>query len=849
MVKKKKHDKDKWYHLAKEQGYRSRAAFKLIQLNRKFDFLSSARAVIDLCAAPGGWLQVAAKYMPVSSVLVGVDLLPIRPIRNVITLKEDITTQKCKHELKKCFKGWKVDVVLHDGAPNLGQAWAQDAYGQATLTLSALALATDFLMEDGTFVSKVFRSTDYNSLLWVFNQLFKKVTATKPPSSRNTSAEIFVVCQGYLAPKHLDPRFLDPKHVFKELDAPAQSSGMAVDQLLKMGTGKKIRNRGGYEDGITVLFKTCPVSRFIEEDRPVEQLAAMNVLSFEDEESKKYADDKLTSDEIKFCCSDLKVLSKKDIKNLLKWRLKMRTRHMKDEKKETEEKEEPSDGEESVDDEEAMDREIAERVKAERDRKKRLLKKERAKKKKAQHRVDLKMDLVNDVVDAPEDLDLFALSQIKSKRQLEAVHDGEEIDDLEITAAGYSDDDSENDSADEFLASDSERVADMDRMLEDQYSQYLERAKRKQPRLKIGKKEKKRDVDMFDAFAQWKKEQEAKLTPAAAAYNSDSDEGDEEDVMSDGEEHGAEENPLIVRDSSGAPVSSSQRAQQWFDQEMFAGVSPSLALSGGGLDSSDESEGESAKEENRRESLSAIDLDHSDAKSDSDEEMAEAGAERDSDSDSSDGFETVPMMKYRESDSDSDESDMDDKERAELLALGTLVKTGKMKWSDVIEKGYNRYTFDETDVPSWFQHDEERHNKPQMPVTKEMVDQILAKQREINARPPKKIAEAKARKKLKMHRKMEKVKRQATAISQDKDMSDVGKMRAMEKLYKGQMRKMKPSRVYVVRRKFQKGTGRVSNAPQTSGNQKIKVVDKRQKSDKRGLERAARRKKKHIRRK
>jgi len=266
MGKQKKTDRDKWYYAAKEQGYRSRAAFKLTQLNKKFNFLSGARACLDLCAAPGGWLQVAAKYMPVSSIIIGVDLFPIRPIRNVITLKEDITTQKCRHEIKKNLKGWKVDVCIHDGAPNLGQAWVQDAYGQNTLTLAAVGLAVDFLREGGTFVTKVFRSADYNSLLWVFNQLFKKVTVTKPPASRGTSAEIFAVCEGFLAPKQLDPRFLDPKHVFKELDAPAEKE-------LYFGQKRAKRNREGYDDGSQLLFKKTNVSEFINSENPTSVLA------------------------------------------------------------------------------------------------------------------------------------------------------------------------------------------------------------------------------------------------------------------------------------------------------------------------------------------------------------------------------------------------------------------------------------------------------------------------------------------------------------------------------------------------------------------------------------------------
>ncbi|CAJ0626620.1 12512_t:CDS:2 [Entrophospora sp. SA101] len=246
---------DKYYHLAKEHGYRARSAFKLIQLNKKYNFLEKSKCLIDLCAAPGGWLQVASKYMPMSSLIVGVDLVPIKPIPKIITLQEDITSEN----------------VLHDGAPNVGISWIQDAYSQSELTLKALKLAVEFLTKGGIFITKIFRSKDYNNLLWVFNQLFNKVEATKPASSRNVSAEIYVICKDFIAPKKIDPKFLDPKSKF-------------LNPILDiLHPEKKKRQREGYEEGDYTLYKEISVLEFINTDDPVKLLGSVNKLKFDDD--------------------------------------------------------------------------------------------------------------------------------------------------------------------------------------------------------------------------------------------------------------------------------------------------------------------------------------------------------------------------------------------------------------------------------------------------------------------------------------------------------------------------------------------------------------------------------------
>ena len=262
--------------------------------------------------------------MPPDGLIIGVDLAPIKPIPRVTTFQNDITTDKCRTTIRHYLKTWKVDVVLHDGAPNVGTAWVQDAFTQAELALQALKLAAEFLVLGGTFVSKVFRSKDYNALLWVFKQLFDTVEATKPPSSRTVSAEIFVVCKGFKASRNIDPRFLDPRSVFAELAAPTPNHEAKV-----FNPEKKKRKREGYDEGDYTQFKDASASQFIRTDDPISMLGTLNRLNFDSREGEDVvlaALERLpeTTSEIRSCCDDMKVLGRKEFRMLLRWRIKVR---------------------------------------------------------------------------------------------------------------------------------------------------------------------------------------------------------------------------------------------------------------------------------------------------------------------------------------------------------------------------------------------------------------------------------------------------------------------------------------------------------------------------------------------
>jgi len=424
--------RDKAYWAAKEIGYRSRASFKLIQLNRKWEFLQKSSVCIDLCAAPGSWMQVCRENMPISSLVIGIDLAPIKPIPNCITLQEDITTEKCKQKIKAELKTAKADLVLHDGAPNVGKNWIQDAYSQSILTLSAFKLATAFLAKGGWFVTKVFRSKDYQALLWVFGQFFKKVHATKPAASRNESAEIFVVCQSYLAPDKFDPKFVDPKHVFSDVEKIANVSNKTVED-----PRKKKRSRQGYEDGVTMLFTEAKASEFITGDNSIQILNQCNTIIIDKPWIENH---KKTTTEIKECLKDLKVLSIKDLRMLKKWKDALKADLDKiadDENAENDAPVEKTAEEIELEELEEMDREIAELKDEERRKEKRKKKKAKVAQAKLIEKLNLKMIIPGDEGPRAVDDEVFKLKMIREPVDLAKVMETE----ADMVATDSEDDD------------------------------------------------------------------------------------------------------------------------------------------------------------------------------------------------------------------------------------------------------------------------------------------------------------------------------------------------------------------------------------------------------------------------
>ncbi|KAL1878064.1 hypothetical protein VTK73DRAFT_8115 [Phialemonium thermophilum] len=845
MAIQKKHGKgrlDKWYKLAKEKGYRARAAFKLIQLNKKYGFLEKSKVLIDLCAAPGSWCQVAAETMPVNSIIIGVDLAPIKPIPKVITFQSDITTDKCRATIRHHLKTWKADTVLHDGAPNVGTAWVQDSYNQAELALQAMKLATEFLIEGGTFVTKVFRSKDYNSLLWVFNQLFTKVEATKPPSSRNVSAEIFVVCRGYKAPRKMDPRFLDPRAVFADLASAAPNNEAKVFK-----PEVKKRKREGYEEGDYTQFKEISASEFIQTTDPLAILGQYNKLSFEQPKNGDVALaalDKMpeTTDEIRACCADLKVLGRRDFKLLLKWRLKVREIFGFPTKKTT--KSEPPVAEE-VAVAEPMDEElrIQEELQAIKERENAKRKREKRKANEQKHKEIIRMQLN---MTAPMDIGMeqegplgdgamFALKSIQESEALRRIARGK-MALLEANAKKQKSQAQADLAEEEGAESESDAEADrLETELDTMYEEYKERKAAVDAKYRAKKARQEHDDGEWEGLS-------------VSEHDSDSEQLEED--SSDDESYEEDEQPngkSLLQDLDNKPDEAnglSKRARRFFSQDVFKDISEIL-----------DGEAEDDLEVNGREPQ-ANELQNS--PSDEDEGAPEPISKEqkkkkpesskkvafNSDSEGSDDDGSFELVK-KDEEEDWEEAERRQKDgkpdidivTAEAMTLAHQLATGQKKKQDLVDDGFNKHALKDRDgLPDWFLEDEAKHDRPNRPITKEAAAAIKEKMRAYNARPIKKVREARARKKLKAAQRLEKLKKKSDLLLNEEGMTEKEKAESIAKLLSKAARKKprKPTQVVVA-----KGGNRGLAGRPRGVKGRYKMVDARMRKDMRAMKRLA----------
>lgn len=815
---------DRYYYLAKEKGYRARSSFKVIQINEKYGhFLEKSKVVIDLCAAPGSWCQVAAKLCPINSLIVGVDIVPMKPIPNVITFQSDITTEDCRSKLRGYMKTWKADTVLHDGAPNVGLGWVQDAFTQSQLTLQALKLAVENLVVNGTFVTKVFRSKDYNKLIWVFQQLFDKVEATKPPASRNVSAEIFVVCRGYKAPKRLDPRLLDPKEVFEELPDGPQNMEAKV-----YNPEKKVRKRQGYEDGDHLLYHETSILEFVKTEDPITMLGQMNKFTIDEDEKDWKIVKKLkqTTNELYECVKDLKVLGKKDFKMLLRWRkaaAEILGYGKEDEKTSIEEV--------PLDEEEQIEKELQQLQEKQRLNQKRERRKKNEMKQKELTRMNMNMLTPNDIGIEAADVGRESVFNLKT---------AEKTGILDQLAKGkkrmiFKDSENARDSdihiedGVKFTDKDDAGLADdLESQLDAMYENYKMNKSERDAKFRAKQARGGDNEDEWTGFENPEKEDKE-----------DDDEQlvDGESDLSDSDDDEAINNLISNLKGNKGDSKLSTKARMLFNDPIFENVSADIPADDEETESTQPEPELEANTTGAKRKYGELDSDD-DSENNSDFEIvANSSSEDESLSSDYDSDEEAKESKKQKHAKDIDIATVEAMTLAHQLALGQKTK------HDLVDEGFNRYAFrDSENLPAWFIDEEKQHSKTNKPIRKEAAIAIKEKMKALNARPIKKVAEAKARKKMRSLARLEKIKKKAGVIVDDSDKSEKDKADEIAKLMRKVSKKQKTKpRVTLV---YASGKNRALSGRPKGVKGKYKMVDGVMKNEQRALRRIAKKNKK-----
>ncbi|XP_026191816.1 adoMet-dependent rRNA methyltransferase spb1 [Cyclospora cayetanensis] len=993
--------------------------------------------------------------MPLSSLVVGVDLAPIQPIKGCTTFQSDITTQDCRNRLRKLLQGHEADLFLHDGSPNMGMDWSIDAFNQNVLVLHAAHLACDFLRRGGLFVSKVFRSSDYASLLYVLQQLFTRVEATKPQASRNVSAEIFVVCKGFKKPDVIDSRLFDPKFAFLAVDeepeegaasghADASSRGaegkeafeaggavVPAKAKVKLSEALKIaqkRNRGGYskDDG---GYKVLAVREFLETSSPVETLLGASelraVLPGEArlcDLTQRVLSHPLTTPEVKDLWGDLKVLGKRDILTLLKWRFKIRRDFALQEKRQQTKGGGTADAQahDGAGEDEDVAHDLDEKLATLHSEASRLAQRQQRKAAKRQRLLQTKQQFSRNAFAASErDPDLFRMDKqtvdalakepayVDAQLLLTGDATGEGtlpfVESLGVRKGGgkelsdaladATDSDSDLDALDRMevdlevgmrlralaaaekgggkaakketrrarvLAEKAEEMRAAVADLQSRSLEHLARERQADEMSDTDEEEEDRKAASHGGGSAEKGTQQEELheyigelafcnatacpTPepwkasvclyfptlhtscrgmecrsgvvrvyrgkrlgyvtAAAATQSLFDEELPVAVVgakaAGSKPSSSGRLPLAAAAKQGAAAGREEKAaERWFSQSLFS-VATANELADSLLTEEFDpvvpqprhQEGKQQQDEERDveiKELSEADIPQiplSDKQKRQQqrrkEEEKKAGAfslhgqralipcsdstlvrrisvepvcsldRRQGASALRDApqpcvafstcFDSTPseclalsVSRIEEVPAATFEPPRGAEEAAEFEAMGAMLirRSSRM---DLIDGAYNRYAFNDDELPDWFVLDEEKHNKPELPVTKELMQEYKQKIKEINARPIRKVREAAARKKKRAQRILEKMKRQAQGIANSAELSEAGKAKAIARLSKkARQATARKEKALVVSRRV--GGGKATQKAQggKGGARAVKLVDRRLKKDKRAM--------------
>lgn len=193
----REHFDDQYVKQSKIDGYRTRASYKLLELNEKDRLFRQGMTVVDLGAAPGGWSQVAVQLVGHNGIVVASDILPMNPVAGVTFIQGDFTEEEVYNRILDTMAGRLADLVISDMAPNMSGMAAVDQPAAMYLVELALDLARQTLKPGGDFVAKVFHGEGFEEYMQDLKSSFAKVISRKPDASRSRSREVYIVAKGF----------------------------------------------------------------------------------------------------------------------------------------------------------------------------------------------------------------------------------------------------------------------------------------------------------------------------------------------------------------------------------------------------------------------------------------------------------------------------------------------------------------------------------------------------------------------------------------------------------------------------------------------------------------------------